>query len=424
MKKLAIVGFGAAGYHAAKEARRLDADCQIHVYSDSDLAPYNPMLTTYYVQDSIPYEALFPFGQMETICAQLRLIPHLGQAVLGIEPDQRRLHLASGMSEPYDGILISTGAAASAPPVPGADLPGVYRMRTVDDACALKQKLESGSVRRGLVIGASWVGIKIVENLLRRGIDCTLVEGAATVFAGAAFPETGARIVRDLEARGVAVHCGQMLQGIEANGQTLQARMQGGECFAADLIALCTGTRPQTAFLQESGIALGRGILVDDTLCSNYPGIYAAGDCCATYERQSGEQRNIGLWQNACEQGRIAGANLLGAQQRYGGSIFVNLGHYLDYDFACIGDPSRCQEGDRLYEYEDAHYYLRAVRDDRALKCLNMIGTAQSNGILKNLFSKSLASPGAPLDITTYCLLREQGFPQDFINFLGGNCFA
>lgn len=421
MKRIAIVGFGGAGYHAARAIRQLDREAVIDVYSDTDIGPYNPMLTTYYVKGAIPYEALFPFGSLEALSAELDLNYHANTPVTGLEPEGKTLHLADGSAAQYDEILISTGASAVMPPIPGLDLPGVFKMRTAQDAVYLKQLLDSGSIRSGLVIGASWVGIKVVEDLVVRGTPCTLVDGADWMFYAATFQQTALRIQRDLEARGVEVACGQMLDHIERtqSGQ-LTAVMKGGRQFTADAMAVCIGIRTNTAFLRDSGIAMNRGILVDSRMRTNYPGIYAAGDCCEATDIQSGTKRNIGVWLNASQQGSVAGVNMAGGYAEFDANILVNLGHYLGYDFISIGDVSACESSDEVYEYEDARYYIRAVRACGAIKCLNIIGPAESSGILKNRFVKAIENPKAEMDLNTICYLRQSGYPDSFINFLGG----
>ena len=268
---------------------------------------------------------------------------------------------------------------------------------------------------------ASWVGIKIVEDLVERDIPCTLVDGAEWMFCVAAFRETALRAQKDLESKGVRVACGQMLGHIEreADGR-LTAVMQGGGRFTADTVAVCIGVRMNTGFLRDSGIAMNRGVLVDSHMRTNYEGIYAAGDCCEAVDIQSGTHRNIGVWFNANKQGAVAGANMAGSPEKFDANVLVNLAHYLDYDFISIGDVSACGPEDEVYEYEDARYYIRAVRSGRDIKCINMIGSADSNGIVKNAFIKAIEIPEAGLDIRTVCLLQGKGFPDGFINFLGG----
>lgn len=421
MNKIAIIGFGCAGYSAAREARRLDPDAVIDVYSDIGTGPYNPMLTTYYVKGALPYDALFPFGSAEAVSQELSLTfcPH--RPVTGLDPAGKTLRFSDGSEAAYDNILISTGASAVMPPIRGIDLPGVFKMRTVEDAAALKAMLDSGTLKSGLVIGASWVGIKVVEALAAAGVPCTLVDGAKWAFCVAAFEETARRVQKDLEAKGIRTAFEQMLSHIEREPDgALTAVMQNGERFTADAIAVCIGVRANTGFLKDSGVALGRGVTVDKTMRTNFEGVYAAGDCCEALDIQSGTHRNIGVWYNAGKQGEVAGSNMAGKHAEFDANILGNLAHYLDYDFVSLGDVSACRAEDTLYEYEDARYYIRAVRDAEAMKCINIIGSADSNGVIKNAFIKAIESRDAELDIKTVCFLKEKGFPDSFIDFLGG----
>ncbi len=420
MKKIAIIGFGGAGYNAAREVRRRDAEAVIDVYSDTDTGPYNPMLTTYYVKGAIPYEALFPFGDLKTIQKELNLHVYTNRPVTGLVPEKKKVQFDGGEAL-YDEILISTGASAVMPPIPGLELPGVFKMRTAQDAVELKRRLDSGEIKNGLVIGASWVGIKIIEDLVEREIPCTLVDGAEWMFYAAAFQETALRVQKDLESKGVQVACGQMLDHIERETDgRLTAVMRGGGRFTAGTVAVCIGVRMNTGFLRDSGIAMNRGVLVDRRMRTNYEGIYAAGDCCEALDIQSGVHRNIGVWFNANRQGAVAGANMAGSPEEFDANVLVNLAHYLDYDFISIGDAAACGPEDEVYEYEDARYYIRAVRSGKTIKCINMIGSADSNGIVKNAFIKAIENPEAELDVRTVCFLQGKGFPDGFINFLGG----
>ena len=183
---------------------------------------------------------------------------------------------------------------------------------------------------------------------------------------------------------------------------------------------MCIGVRTNTGFLKDSGIAMNRGVLVDKRMQTNFPGIYAAGDCCEAVDIQSGTRRNIGVWYNAQRQGQTAGANMAGGDEEFDANVLVNLAHYLDYDFISIGDISSCKPEDTVYEYEDSRYYIKAVRDGNGIKCINMIGSADSNGIVKNVFIKSIESPEAGMDVRTACYLQKNGFPDSFIDFLGG----
>lgn len=169
MKRLAIVGFGGAGYNAAKAARSVSPDAEIDVYTDTDVGPYNPMLTTYYVKNAIAYDTLFPFGALEEIAQSLRLNIHTGCPVTGLLAQERAVELANGTRRRYDSILLSTGASALMPPIPGIDLPGVLKMRTAADARLLKERIETGGLEGCAGGGRILGGDQSDRRLLRKG---------------------------------------------------------------------------------------------------------------------------------------------------------------------------------------------------------------------------------------------------------------
>ena len=420
MKRLAIVGFG-GGYNAAKAARSVSPDAEIDVYTDTDVGPYNPMLTTYYVKNAIAYDTLFPFGALEKIAQSLRLNIHTGCPVTGLLAQERAVELANGTRRRYDSILLSTGASALMPPIPGIDLPGVLKMRTAADARLLKERIETGGLKDALVVGASWVGIKVIEDFYEKGIACTLVDGAKWIFPVAAFRETAQRIQADLDRKSVRQAYGQMLERIEREPDgRLAACMKGGERFSADTVVVCIGIRPNVGFLKGSGLEIGRAVRVDRKQQTNIPGIYAAGDCCEGFEMQSGTYKHVGVWANAQNQGRVAGINMAGGNEEFSSNLLLNLAHYLHVDFLSIGDITTCSPGDEVYEYEDDYYYIRGVKKGKDIKCINIFGPPESNGILRSGFVKSLQHEQTFSDYGV-AALQAAGYPDSFIKFLGGS---
>ena len=421
MKRLAIVGFGGAGYTAAKAARSVSPHAEIDVYTDTDVGPYNPMLTTYYVKNAIAYDTLFPFGALEKIAQSLRLNIHTGCPVTGLLAQERAVELANGTRRRYDSILLSTGASALMPPIPGIDLPGVLKMRTAADARLLKERIETGGLKDALVVGASWVGIKVIEDFYEKGIACTLVDGAKWIFPVAAFRETAQRIQADLDRKSVRQAYGQMLERIEREPDgRLAACMKGGERFSADTVVVCIGIRPNVGFLKGSGLEIGRAVRVDRKQQTNIPGIYAAGDCCEGFEMQSGTYKHVGVWANAQNQGRVAGINMAGGNEEFSSNLLLNLAHYLHVDFLSIGDITTCCPGDEVYEYEDDYYYIRGVKKGKDIKCINIFGPPESNGILRSGFVKSLQHEQTFSDYGV-AALQAAGYPDSFIKFLGGS---
>ncbi len=421
MGKYAVIGFGNAGFHAVKAIRERDAGSVVDIYSDGDLPPANPMLTTYYVKGTLEYQDIFPHGGLDEIEKTYHVNFHGKKKVIKVDPERLALSFEDGNSAGYDKILIATGASAFLPPAVGARLPGVLTVRTPGDAKRLREILDSRRVGSILVVGASMVGIKIVEIAAARGIGCTLADGAPHLFPLAAFESTAGRIQSFLENRGVKLAFSSMLSNITADGNGLRAVMKDGREFPADLVVICIGTKANTDLVRGTAVPVGRGILVDRKMQTGVPGIYAAGDCAEGFELQSGERRVVGLWANAAYQGRTAGANMAGGCAEFDFTILHNISRFMGMDFIGMGDAARVSPEDEIFEYERGGVYIKAVKEPGGkIKCVNTLGTGRVGGILKSRFMKRLAGAGKIGDDLMECLLTDAGIPLSLINFLGG----
>mgnify|MGYP002609613665 CR=1 FL=1 len=187
------------------------------------------------------------------------------------------------------------------------------------------------------------------------------------------------------------------------------------------LICVPSGiTEVEERAVVDAGIQAGRALIVDEHMRTSAPGIYAAGDCCEAVDIQTRTPKNIGVWMNAQRQGAVAGANMVGVPEKFGANLLLNLAHYMDYDFVSIGDITTCTPEDEAYEYEDDHYYILAKKRRGRITCINMIGTADSNGVVKQILTRAFETGSTGLDIKTACFLIDKGFPKGFIDFIGG----
>lgn len=417
--KFAIVGFGQAGYHAARAIRSRDATSAIHVFSDTAHPPYNPMLTTYYVAGKLPREGMFPYGSLKEIAASLRLTLHTECRVRRVAAGERELVLETGERLRFDAILLATGAEAFCPPVTAAKDEGVFLMRTVEDADRLRTRLEEHPPSSALVAGASMAGIKLVELLAARNVKCTLIDMAPHIFPLAALPETARRIQERLEKMGVVLRFGEGLNDVVRDGEHLRASLTSGGELVSDLAAICIGTRAATSLVDPGEVKAGRGIVVDQYMRTSAPGIYAAGDCCEGVDLQSGENRIIGLWENAGKQGTCAGLNMAGDRAERRGEILHNITHFMDMDFISFGD---CQlPGERIfYENPVQGLWAEAVCSQGEIQCINLLDAYRTCGVLKSIFKKRLESPELGLNDWEAGLLEQQGFPETWIERIGG----
>lgn len=394
MERFAIIGFGCAGYHALRAIREAGSQAAVDVYSDTDMPPYNPMLTTYYTAGRLPYRGMFPFGELEQIARQYRanIIAHT--RVTAVDAQTRTVATADGGREKYDKILVATGATAF---VPGsfAGLKGAFCMRTVGDAQRLHDALEARTYDRAVIVGASMVGIKVAELLHKRGCQVTLADMAPHIFALAAYPQVSEMIEARLADMGIRMVFGQAIAGAEEHtgpdGQVTgyTVRLADGGTLETDLLVLNIGTRAATSILDPAQVEIDRGIVVDPRMQTSAPGIYAAGDCCQGNNLQSGQTQIIGLWANAGTQGRVAGRNMAGCTDESDGNILHNITHFLDMDFIGLGD-NRLTGEVRTYQSPDKGFYLQAVLRDGRPVGFNILDNYGVSGILKAHLMKIL----------------------------------
>lgn len=450
MRTYAIVGFGTAGYHALKAIRRLDAGGTVDVYTNTGLAPYNPMLTTYYAGGKLSYREMFPFGSLEEIqktCSFRCICDTVKSVAAG-----RTVETENGEVRTYDKILIATGASAFAPAIPGLEPERRFFMRTDEDALRLSRALEDKRVKSAVVVGASMVGIKVAELLAKRGIRTVLADLASCMFPLAAYEDVAAEIGRRVEQKGVSLRFGRTIERVELEAGEAEQRpdagcgdageqrpgagcgrvpepesasprrprqiavMTDGERLEADLVVLCIGTRANIG-LADGGIETNRAILVNERMETSAEGIYAAGDCCAGTNIQSGERQIIGLWANANHQGTVAGINMAGGNARFEGNILHNITHFMDMDFIGFGD-NRIQGETLVFGSLKQGLYLKAVCRDGRIAGVNILDSYPISGMIKNYMLRLFREPESRLPPFQIGMLVKAGLTEEFIERL------
>ncbi len=335
--KIALIGNGGASMECLLALRQSGYQGEIHLFAPGEPAAANPMLTTYYAAGKIAYAALFPYGTDGGIFHRNRVVVHAYAPVTRLYGEEKRLETRDGAQYSFDQCLIASGATPIRPPVPGLASPQVYTMRTVQDAQALKEALRSRP-RKAVVVGASMVGIKLVELLQQAGLEVTLADLAQQVFPLAAHPHCAQVIEARLAARGVQLRLGVGLTAVTPAATGVEVLWSDGSREQGDLLCLSAGVRPNLEFINPQELQLDRGVLVDRFQQTNLPGIYGAGDVAQGTNLLTGRQEIIGLWANARYQGRTAGRNLAGRREQYAGSIPQNITHFFGMDLVSAGD--------------------------------------------------------------------------------------
>ena len=384
---IAIVGNGCAAAECVKALRENGYCGSIGLFSDNDFPPYNPMLTTYYVAGKIGYDQMFPYGSGQSFYDKYDVRVYPKAAVVAVNAAEKLLANKAEVTSSYGKCLIATGAGPILPPLPGIDSRGVFAMRTVDDAVVLKQAMEK-SPRKAIVVGASMIGIKLVELFHAAGMKVCLADMANHLFPLAAHPDCAEVMERRLLDRGIRLRLGAPIQSIEETPAGVRAHFKdGGAPEEGDLLLMCIGVRPNMSFIDRSQVTTDKGILVDENMRTNAEGLYAAGDVAQGKNLLTGENRLIGLWANARYQGRAAGRHMAGRPTPHPGNVPHNITHFMDIVFAGIGDTC---DSDAETKIEDGSRYVHLFWKKGRLTGANLIDCSVEAGILRRILLKDL----------------------------------
>lgn len=419
MDRYAIIGFGSAGVSALKAIRESGSDAAIDIYSEHDYAPYNPMLTTYYIKGAIPYEALFPLGTLEEISTRYICDIYTDTKVISLDSAAKSITLQDGTSRTYDKILISTGASPVMIPVGSLPEEKVFAMRTVDDAKRLRTAFDRGDAKKILVVGASWVGIKVVEAAWTFGIESVLSDLAPHIFMTSAFERASEKCEEYLRSENIDLRFGVKTEEcyVDENGRC-QITFSDGSSTEVDLVVMCVGIRANASFINPEEIKVGRAIIVDSNMETSVPGIYAAGDACEGIDMMTGKTRHIGLWANSQAQGRCAGLAMAGCPEATKGNILHNITHFLDYNFVSFGDKD--MPGERKILLDDGARYIEILVNNGKLYCINILSDYEMSGAVKNIILKHFSQGEEPLNEMEIGVLAKSGLPNELIRILGG----
>jgi NAD(P)H-nitrite reductase large subunit len=301
-----ILGAGPAGVIAAETIRKhapLDA---ITIVGDERESPYSRMAIPYLLMGSVDEHGTY-LRKSSSHFADLN-INILQASVLGVDVAGKKITMDNGQSKSFDTLLIATGSRPVQPPIPGIDAAGVHTCWTLQDARAIMALATKGA--RVLQLGAGFIGCIIMEALTARGVHLSVVEMGDRMVPRMMGPTAGGMIRDWCSARGVQVFTGTRVEAIVA-GAPLQVKLSNGQIVAADLVVSAAGVRPAIGFLENSAITCLLGVLTDQHLQTNVPGIYAAGDCAEAFDKISGKTIVSAIQPNAAEQARVAALNMV-----------------------------------------------------------------------------------------------------------------
>jgi NAD(P)H-nitrite reductase large subunit len=316
MTNYVIIGSGAAGIAAAGSIRREDSKSKIQVITNDPYGYYSRPGLAYLLSGEVPQEQLFPFNEEYFKEQNIQLIKATVQSIL---PDQHQLRTSNGSQIPYDRLLLSTGATASMPEVPGVELEGVVKLDNMEDADRIFKNARKA--RTAVVIGGGITALELAEGLAVIGIQVHYFLRGERYWSSV-LDEVESKIVENrLIQNGIKINYYTELEEILGkNGKVtgliarqLQTRLQ----LDCQMVAFAIGIKPRADLAVQSGLKTQRGVIVDEGLHTSKIDIFAAGDVAQVYDRLSGEYLLDSLWRPAIEQGWIAGLNMAGGNYTY-----------------------------------------------------------------------------------------------------------
>ncbi|WP_137895484.1 FAD-dependent oxidoreductase [Ramlibacter sp. 2FC] len=378
-----ILGAGPAGIIAAETLRKHAQGDAITVVGEEREAPYSRMAIPYLLIGDIDERGTW-LRKGATHYADLGL--DLVQArALSVDVAGRSVALDNGQRLDFDTLLIATGSRPVRPPIPGMDSPGVHPCWTLEDARRIMALAQPGA--RVLQMGAGFIGCIIMEALKQRGVQLSVVEMGDRMVPRMMGPTAGGMIRDWCEAQGVQVFTGTRVEGIApAAGGALSVRLSGGRTLEVDLVISATGVKPAIDFLQGSGITCLQGVLTDEHLQTNVPGIYAAGDCAEAFDKVSGRTIVSAIQPNAAEQARVAALNMAGLPAELRGVTQINVLDTLGLISASFGDWQGVPGGEHaeLTDQAAGRHLSLQFKDDLLVGC-NAVGWTEHVGVMRGL---------------------------------------
>ena len=364
-----VIGGVAAGTKAAAKLKRQDRSAKVTIYTKSQDISYAGCGLPYYVGGSIESRDELIVNTPEKYAGLTGAEVRTGMEAVSLDAAAKTVSFANGEVVSYDKLIIATGAAPFVPNVAGTDLPGVFTMRTPDDAIGLRAYVDANKCRSAVVVGGGFIGLEIAENLLAKGLKVTVVDMAAQVMPNLFDAEMADYIRRQLQAKGIRVVTGAGLQEVLGTERATGIATSVGT-FEGDAVVLAIGVRPATTWLTDSGIEMNRGtIVVDQYQRTNRNDIYAVGDCAQVFNRLTGKGQWSAMGSTANITGRLLAKNLTGVEAPYGGCLGTGVVKLTDSLNAGRTGLTEAQAKDAGYDVitvtcvtdDKAHYYADAA---------------------------------------------------------------
>ena len=345
-KKVLIVGGVAGGASAAARLRRLDEDAEIIMFERDEYISFANCGLPYYIGETIKDRSKLLVQTPQSMNARFNIDIRINSEVISVDSINKKVTVkyktGETYEESYDYLILSPGAKALRPNIPGINSSRILTLRNIPDTDAIKTLVDDNATKKAVVIGGGYVGVEMAENLRERGLDVKLVEAAPHILAPfdsdmVTFAE------KELFDHGIELFLGDGVKAFKEINNGIEITLNSDIKLSADIVILAIGVTPDTSFLKDSGIKLGsKGhILVNDHMQTNAEGIYAVGDAVEVIDFINKQNTAIPLAGPANKQGRIAADNVAGLNTSYKGTQGTSVIKVFEVTGAGTGNNER-----------------------------------------------------------------------------------
>jgi nitrite reductase (NADH) large subunit len=357
-QRLVVIGNGMAAGRALEELfARAPGAYQVTIFGAEPRVNYNRILLSPVLSGEKQFQDIVIHDEAWYAANDITL--HLGKQVVAIDRDARRVIAADGTEAAYDQLLLATGSTPFILPIPGAGLPGVIAYRDLDDVETMLAAARRGG--RAVVIGGGLLGLEAAAGLREQGMDVTVVHLMPTLMERQLDQAAGWLLERAMEARGIEVRTKASTRAILGDDRATAVALEDGTEIPADLVVMAIGIRPGTGLARSAGLAVNRGVLVDDAMRTSDPAIVAVGECV--------EHRGqcYGLVAPLYEMAKVAAATLDGAEAAYEGSVTATKLKVTGVDLFSAGDFAEGEDRHEIVLRDAARgvYKRLVLKDDR-----------------------------------------------------------
>ncbi len=386
MAKYVIVGASAAGIGAVEAICEDDPIGTLVVISDEPCPQYSRPMISDYVSGKADFPKMKCREDSFWVRSNVQTI--FGKKAAAIDTAAKTVTLESGEKISYEKLLLATGGKPFVPKMEGQEKDGVFTFTTIKDAEQLSAKIDAVNAKSAVVIGAGLIGISVTDALTKRGLKVTMVELQDKILSLLLDPKASDIVESVVKAAGVNIMTGQSVQkiiGKEGNeGAVGGVVLTKGDTVPTDLVIVAIGVIPRTDLATGTPLKVNRGIVVDNTMQTNVPDVYASGDVAEAYDFILGQNRQLPLWPLAVEEGRVAGSNMAGQKAIYKGGTNMSSLKYFNIPIVSIGlaNPKEDSTLEILVKMDaEAKVYKKLVLRNDVIVGMTLVNCIEGAGV-------------------------------------------